>query len=83
MIATGLRISASIALLLAVGTEMVVGVPGIGYDIYRAQYAGQRPAAFALIAASGVLGVLMAIGFNRLERVTLRWHPSQRRESGS
>lgn len=81
MIATGLRISASIALLLAVGTEMVVGVPGIGYDIYRAQYAGQRPAAFALIAASGVLGVLMAIGFNRLERVTLRWHPSQRRES--
>jgi ABC-type nitrate/sulfonate/bicarbonate transport system permease component len=82
MIATGLRISASIALLLAVGTEMVVGVPGIGYDIYRAQYAGQRPAAFALIVASGVLGVLMAIGFNRLERVTLRWHPSQRGESG-
>lgn len=81
MIATGLRISASIALLLAVGTEMVVGVPGIGYDIYRAQYAGQRPAAFALIAASGVLGVLMAIGFNRLERVTLRWHPSQRQET--
>lgn len=81
MIATGLRISASIALLLAVGTEMVVGVPGIGYDIYRAQYAGQRPAAFALIAASGVLGVLMAIGFNRLERITLRWHPSQRQES--
>lgn len=82
MIATGLRISASIALLLAVGTEMVVGVPGIGYDIYRAQYAGQRPAAFALIAASGALGVLMAIGFNRLERVTLRWHASQRGESG-
>ena len=42
-IATGLRISASIALLLAVGTEMVVGVPGIGYDIFKAQYAGQRP----------------------------------------
>jgi ABC-type nitrate/sulfonate/bicarbonate transport system permease component len=83
MIATGLRISASIALLLAVGTEMVVGVPGIGYDIYRAQYAGQRSTAFALIAASGILGVLMAIGFNRLERVTLRWHPSQRRESAS
>ena len=82
MIATGLRISASIALLLAVGTEMVVGVPGIGYDIYRAQYAGERPAAFALIAASGVLGVLMAIGFNRIERITLRWHPSQRQESG-
>ena len=34
-----------------------------------------------LIAASGVLGVLMAIGFNRLERITLRWHPSQRQES--
>jgi ABC-type nitrate/sulfonate/bicarbonate transport system permease component len=79
-IATGLRISASIALLLAVGTEMVVGLPGLGFDIYRAQYAADTAKTYALIAASGLLGVLIAIGFNRLERRTLRWHPSQRRE---
>jgi ABC-type nitrate/sulfonate/bicarbonate transport system permease component len=79
-IATGLRISASIALLLAVGTEMVVGLPGLGFDIYRAQYAGDTTRTYALIAASGGLGMLMAIGFSQLERRTLRWHPSQRRE---
>ena len=79
-IATGLRISASIALLLGVGTEMVVGLSGIGSDIFRAQYAGEPARAYALIAASGLLGVAIAIGFNRLERRTLRWHPSQRRD---
>jgi ABC-type nitrate/sulfonate/bicarbonate transport system permease component len=79
-IATGLRISASIALLLGVGTEMVVGLSGIGRDIFKAQYAGEPARAYALIAASGLLGVAIAVGFNRLERRTLRWHPSQRRE---
>jgi ABC-type nitrate/sulfonate/bicarbonate transport system permease component len=79
-IATGLRISASIALLVAVGAEMVVGVPGLGHSIFRAQYAGQPERMYALVAVSGVIGVLLAIGFNRLERLTLKWHPSQRRE---
>jgi ABC-type nitrate/sulfonate/bicarbonate transport system permease component len=79
-VATGLRISASIALLLAVGTEMVVGLPGLGREIYQAQYAANAPKAYALIAASGLLGMLIAIGFNRVESRTLRWHPSQRRE---
>jgi ABC-type nitrate/sulfonate/bicarbonate transport system permease component len=80
-IATGLRISASIALLLAVGTEMVVGLPGLGRDVFRAQYAGDAPRTYALIAASGLLGIVIALGFSRLERRALRWHPSQRKEA--
>jgi ABC-type nitrate/sulfonate/bicarbonate transport system permease component len=79
-IATGMRISASVALLLTVGTEMVVGLPGIGRRIYDAQYAGDLPAMYALVAASGVLGVLIALCFKRIERRALRWHPSQIRE---
>jgi ABC-type nitrate/sulfonate/bicarbonate transport system permease component len=83
-IATGLRLSASIALLLVVGTEMVVGLPGLGYDIIRAQYASQLPRMYALVVSSGLLGILIALGFSRMERKTLRWHASQRRdESGS
>lgn len=82
-IATGLRISASIALLLAVGTEMVVGLPGLGRDIFKAQYAGDAPRTYALIVASGLLGIMIALAFTRLERRTLRWHPSQRREMSS
>jgi ABC-type nitrate/sulfonate/bicarbonate transport system permease component len=76
-IATGMRISASIALLLTVGTEMIVGLPGIGRAIYDAQYADDLPSMYALIAASGVLGVLISMVFTRIEKRVLRWHPSQ------
>lgn len=80
-VATGLRISASVALLLTVGTEMIVGLPGIGRAIYNAQYADDIPAMYALIAASGVLGVIIGFVFSRAEQRVLRWHPSQLREA--
>jgi ABC-type nitrate/sulfonate/bicarbonate transport system permease component len=79
-IATGLRISASVALVVCVAAELLIGVGGLGSEVYRAQYAGRADTMYALIATSGILGLLIAMGFNRLERVTLRWHPSQRGE---
>ena len=79
-IATGLRISGSVALLLTVGTEMVVGLPGIGRSIYDAQYASDLPRMYALVAASGLLGVLIALCLRAVERRVLKWHPSQLRE---
>jgi len=79
-IATGMRISASVALLLTVGTEMIVGLPGIGLSIYKAQYANDLPSMYALIAASGILGVVISICFKAVERRALKWHPSQLRE---
>lgn len=79
-IATGLRLAVSVALLLAVGTEMVVGLPGLGYQIITAQYAGQLDRMYAFVAASGLLGMLITALFTRVERRALRWHPSQRRE---
>jgi ABC-type nitrate/sulfonate/bicarbonate transport system permease component len=79
-IATGLRISATYALLTAVGTELLVGVPGIGAEIFTAQQSGHTKAMYALIVASGLIGLLISYLFTRLERVTLRWHPSQRGE---
>jgi ABC-type nitrate/sulfonate/bicarbonate transport system permease component len=79
-IATGLRISASVALVVCVATELIVGVPGLGANIFKAQYAGRVDTMYALIVTSGVIGLTIAILFNRLERWTLRWHPSQRGE---
>jgi ABC-type nitrate/sulfonate/bicarbonate transport system permease component len=79
-IATGLRISATYALLTSVGAELIVGLPGIGFNIYKAQYAGQIGTMYALIATSGFVGLAITFLFNRLERVTLKWHPSQRAE---
>jgi hypothetical protein len=36
---------------------------------------------YALILATGVLGIAIHIAFTALERPVLRWHPSQRRAS--
>jgi ABC-type nitrate/sulfonate/bicarbonate transport system permease component len=79
-IATGLRLSATYALLTAVGSELLVGLPGIGAAIFRAQQSGHPQQAWALIVSSGIIGLGIAFCFTRLERATLRWHPAQREE---
>src|SRR5262249_36879676 len=78
-IATGLRLAASYALLTAIGAELIVGgIPGIGALIFRAQQSGNAQAQWALIVASGLIGLGIAFCFSWLEKRTLRWHPSQR-----
>jgi ABC-type nitrate/sulfonate/bicarbonate transport system permease component len=80
-IATGLRLAASYALLTAIGAELIVGgIPGIGSLIFRAQQSGNAQAQWALIVASGLIGLGIAFCFSWLEKRTLRWHPSQRGE---
>ncbi len=80
-IATGLRLSATYALLTAVATELLVGVPGIGAEIFRAQQSNNIKVIWALIVTSGLIGLLISAVFTRLERKTLMWHPSQRESS--
>ena len=77
-LATGLRISSSVALILAVTSELVVGVPGLGHSINVAQSSGDYALMYALIAVAGLLGVALNAGFRAVERRALRWHPSER-----
>jgi ABC-type nitrate/sulfonate/bicarbonate transport system permease component len=79
--ATGLRIAASTALIIAISAEILIGVPGIGHDIALARTAGQVDRMYALILVSGVLGILINVAFSGIERHFLRWHESQRRWS--
>lgn len=79
-VATGLRISSAIALILALTAEIVVGVAGLGRAIMIAHTAAAVPRMYALIAVTGILGWLLNGGFQRMERWFLRWHPSQREE---
>jgi ABC-type nitrate/sulfonate/bicarbonate transport system permease component len=80
-IATGLRISSSVALVLAVTAELIVGVPGVGKVINAAQSGGAYALMYALIVVAGLLGLLLNLGFRAAERRLLRWHPSQREEA--
>jgi ABC-type nitrate/sulfonate/bicarbonate transport system permease component len=79
-VATGLRISSAIALILAVTAELVVGADGLGRAIITARTAAQVPTMYALIVVTGTLGWLLNTLFQRIEARLLRWHPSQREE---
>jgi ABC-type nitrate/sulfonate/bicarbonate transport system permease component len=77
-IATGLRISSTVALILAFTAELFMGIPGLGQAVNLAQAYGLTDQLYALALATGFLGVAIHIAFGAIERQALRWHPSQR-----
>ena len=79
-IMTGVRIASSIALIVAVSTELVIGAPGLGTSINDAQISGANPEQYSYIIAAGVLGWVLSAVFRRLERHLLHWHGSQNLE---
>lgn len=82
-LATGLRISASVALILVVTGEYVVGLPGLGREVLTAQSGGAYDRMYALIVVAGLLGLAVNLVFHAVERRLLFWHPSQRAGVGS
>jgi ABC-type nitrate/sulfonate/bicarbonate transport system permease component len=79
-IATGLRVSAAVALILDVVAELIGGGSGVGLQILTAENSGPTayPVMYAYILVAGLLGVVLAGGFALGERRLLRWHESQR-----
>jgi ABC-type nitrate/sulfonate/bicarbonate transport system permease component len=77
-IATGIRISASVALILCVTAELVIGAAGLGREINLARQGGAVDLMYALIIATGLLGWALNAVFARGERRVLHWHPSTR-----
>jgi ABC-type nitrate/sulfonate/bicarbonate transport system permease component len=81
-LATGLRISASVALILVVTGEYVVGLPGLGREVLVSQSSAAYDRMYALIMAAGLLGLAVNTAFQAIERRVLFWHPSQRPAEG-
>ncbi|WP_430298090.1 ABC transporter permease [Sinomonas sp. B1-1] len=77
---TGVRLAASVALILAITAELVIGSPGLGREIALAQSGGAISGMYALILATGLLGVLVNLAARWVERRVLAWHPSIRGE---
>lgn len=73
-IATGVRISASISILVAVGVEVLSLTTGLGRDITLAQQAQHWDRAFAYIIFAGVVGWTVATVLQRLEKNLLKWN---------
>lgn len=84
LIATGLRLAATVGLLIAIGTEIVTSAPGIGSQISLAQANADAAKSYIYIFAGGLLGVLINRGFALAERRLLFWHAAHRgREAAS
>jgi ABC-type nitrate/sulfonate/bicarbonate transport system permease component len=77
-IATGLRISSTVALILAFTAELFMGTPGLGQALNFAESYGLNDTMYALALATGVLGHAIHLAFSAIESRALRWHPSQR-----
>jgi ABC-type nitrate/sulfonate/bicarbonate transport system permease component len=78
LIATGIRIAATMSLLLAIGAELIGGAPGVGHSIAIAEVNGDIPQMYAFVVVSATLGVLLNVALLRLEGRALAWHPSHR-----
>jgi ABC-type nitrate/sulfonate/bicarbonate transport system permease component len=78
---TGLRLAAAVALILAVTAELVIGAPGLGHEIAVAQNSGATADVYALVVATGLIGVAINLVVRAVERRALHWHPSVRAEA--
>nr|WP_144406442.1 ABC transporter permease [Arthrobacter sp. SPG23] len=77
---TGVRLAATVALVLAITAELVIGSPGLGREIALAQSGGAISGMYALVLATGLIGVLINVLMRSIEKKTLSWHSSVRSE---
>jgi NitT/TauT family transport system permease protein len=73
-IATGVKLSLSISILVAVGAEILMQVPGIGSQINLARTYNEVPVAIVFTLYAGLMGVALSQGWDWIERRMLAWH---------
>ena len=79
-VVTGIRLAATVALILTITGELVIGSPGLGQEIANARTSGAVPMMYALIVVTGLFGVAANVLTRAAERKALAWHPSIRTE---
>jgi NitT/TauT family transport system permease protein len=75
-IATGFRVSATIALVVTITTELIAGNSGIGYYISQMEQADRLPPMYAAIILTGILGYLLNSVYFALEHKFVFWTPA-------
>lgn len=77
---TGIRLAATVALILAITSELIIGTPGLGKQIALTQAGGAVSSMYALVLATGLIGVAINLVARFVERRALAWHTSIRSE---
>jgi ABC-type nitrate/sulfonate/bicarbonate transport system permease component len=78
-VATGIRVSASIALLVGVTAEFLTGTGGIGAYMQSRQLAYRLPELYAAIVLVGFLGYAINAALREAERRVIFWSGDERR----
>lgn len=79
-IATGIKLAATVSVLVSLGCEVLVGAHGLGRELTQAQQSSASDFAFAYIFAAGALGfgINAAVGFGK-DRL-IRWNANDTEE---
>ncbi len=75
----GLRIAATLSLLMAISSEFLGGSDGLGYLLLQAMQVNATDRALVLSFTAAFLGLLLNLLFVLLQRRVLWWHPSVRK----
>jgi ABC-type nitrate/sulfonate/bicarbonate transport system permease component len=77
-IATGIRVGASLALLICVTTEFVTGTGGLGTYVHEQQNGFRLPEMYAAVVLIGALGYLINTTLRSAERRLVFWVGEER-----
>lgn len=77
--ATGIRIAATISLVVVIATELLATGRGMGGEIATAYETGRYEVLFGISLAAAVLGMAIDHLVGLLEARILRWHPAYRK----
>lgn len=80
---TGLRLAASVALVVTVICELLISGAGVGGMLALARESGAVASMYGLVIVAGVLGILVNLLARLIEQRVLSWHPSIRSEMAS
>ena len=78
---TGLRVAATICLLLTLTGELFGGAPGLGTGIQNAQVGNDNPQMYAYVVIAALLGLLVNYLIWAAQRRLLKWHPSSHKRA--
>jgi ABC-type nitrate/sulfonate/bicarbonate transport system permease component len=70
-LATAVRLATSTTLILVVTAEIIIQMPGIGYEITMSRSAGDPARMYAYIALSGIAGIVLNGLMRRVENRVL------------
>ncbi|GGM56023.1 putative sulfonate ABC transporter, permease [Micromonospora sonchi] len=79
-VSTGMRLAATMALLMAISAEYIGGAPGLGTELSNVEEALRRPEVFAYAFTCAMLGLLINVLVVFIQRRLLWWHPIIRGE---